>query len=82
VIAVGYENGDVKLFNIDNSQYLWETHVNAGVCSIEFDGDTLRISTLAGAFTIEIESSKITPVAVSALIKSICLFYKLIFFSK
>lgn len=71
MIAVGYENGDVKLFNIDNSQYLWETHVTDGVCSIEFDKDILRVSTLAGAYTIEIESGKITPVAVSTECTSI-----------
>ncbi|KAI9335064.1 WD40-repeat-containing domain protein [Pilaira anomala] len=62
VIAVGYENGDIKLFNVNNSQYLWETNAKDGVCSIDFDHQTLCIGTLAGAFVIDIYTGKITEI--------------------
>lgn len=64
MIAVGYENGDVKLFNLDNAQYLWETHVKDGICSIDFDRDMLRVTTLAGAFIIDLESGTIQEIPV------------------
>ncbi|KAG2235856.1 hypothetical protein INT48_003968 [Thamnidium elegans] len=60
VIAVGYEDGDIKLFNVNNSQYLWETKVKDGVCSVDFVNDTLRVGTLSGAFIIDVYSGKIT----------------------
>lgn len=64
MIAVGYENGDVKLFNLDNAQYLWETYVKDGICSIDFDRDMLRVTTLAGAFIIDLESGTIQEIPV------------------
>jgi hypothetical protein len=54
----------VKLFDVDNAQYLWETHVKDGVCSIDFCKDVLLVSTLAGAFSISLESGKLTEIPV------------------
>lgn len=68
VIAVGYEDGDIKLYNVDNSQYLWETKVKDGVCSVDFVNDTLRVGTLSGAFIIDIDSGKITELKVNVFI--------------
>ncbi|KAG2214265.1 hypothetical protein INT47_000821 [Mucor saturninus] len=62
VIAVGYEDGNIKLFNVDSAQYLWETHVKDGVCSIDFDKEVLRVSTLSGAFIINVDSGKSTEI--------------------
>ncbi|KAI9470642.1 MAG: WD40-repeat-containing domain protein [Benjaminiella poitrasii] len=59
VIAVGYEDGDIKLFDVAGSNYLWQTHVKDGVCSIEFNKDQLLVSTISGAYLIEIETGKI-----------------------
>lgn len=36
-VCAGYENGDVKLFDIRNFKVSWETCIKSGVCSIEFD---------------------------------------------
>lgn len=64
VIAVGYEDGDIKLFNVNNSQYLWETKLKDGVCSVDFVKDILRVGTLLGAFSIDVYSGKITELKV------------------
>ncbi|KAI7906335.1 WD40-repeat-containing domain protein [Cokeromyces recurvatus] len=62
VIAVGYEDGDIKLFDVNGSKYLWETHVKDGVCCIEFNKEQLLVSTISGAYIIEIETGKITEI--------------------
>lgn len=68
VIVVGYEDGDIKLFNVDNAQYLWETNVKDGVCSIDFNNSDLKVSTLAGAFIIDLESGKLKEIKVNIYI--------------
>lgn len=65
VFAVGYENGDIKLFSVDNSQYVWESQLKSGICAIEFDKECLRVSTLVGAHTINLESGKVTDIVVN-----------------
>lgn len=77
VIAVGYENGDIKLFNVNNSEYLWETNAKDGVCSIDFDNQVLRIGTLAGAFVIDIYTGKITEIPVNAFFVHLFLFVQM-----
>lgn len=37
ILASGYDNGDVKLFDLRKMSVLWETQVPNGVCSLEFD---------------------------------------------
>ncbi|CEI90678.1 hypothetical protein RMCBS344292_04996 [Rhizopus microsporus] len=62
VLAVGYEDGLVQLFDVNGSQYLWNTQLKDGVCSIDFLNDKLLVSTLNGAYKINIESGKIEQV--------------------
>ena len=57
VIASGYDNGDVKLFDLKTNMLLWETNLKNGVCGIEFDRkdiimNKLGASTLEGKFSL------------------------------
>ncbi|KAI8969839.1 WD40-repeat-containing domain protein [Pilobolus umbonatus] len=54
VIVVGYEDGDLKLFSVKDAKYIWETKVKDGICSIDMDKQTIYVSTISGAFTIDI----------------------------
>uniref|UniRef100_A0A2P2IDD9 WD repeat-containing protein 92-like n=2 Tax=Hirondellea gigas TaxID=1518452 RepID=A0A2P2IDD9_9CRUS len=45
-IAAGFDNGDIKLFDLRNSQVLWETNVRNGVCSLEFDRRDIEMNKL------------------------------------
>ena len=36
-IAAGYDNGDVKVFDLKTNCLRWDTNVKNGVCGIEFD---------------------------------------------
>ncbi|KAL0089720.1 WD40-repeat-containing domain protein [Phycomyces blakesleeanus] len=63
LVAVGYANGDIKLFDLTASKYIWETHVNEGVCSIEFSTtpwDQLTVSTLGGLYVLRLSTGKST----------------------
>ncbi|ORX51980.1 WD40 repeat-like protein [Hesseltinella vesiculosa] len=58
-IAIGYDNGCIRLFDIDAGSYLWETQVGDGVCSLTFDqGNTLIASTLTGVHVIDLMDGK------------------------
>lgn len=37
IVAAGYDNGDVKLFDLKMNKVRWETNLKNGVCSLEFD---------------------------------------------
>lgn len=37
VVCAGYDNGDLKMFNLKNMQLQWETNLKNGVCGVEFD---------------------------------------------
>jgi len=37
VVACGYDNGDLKLFDLRKNQLLWDTNVKNGICGLEFD---------------------------------------------
>jgi len=37
LISAGFENGDVKIFDLKTMKVQWETNVGNGVCSVEFD---------------------------------------------
>jgi WD40 repeat protein len=41
-IAAGFDNGDLKLFDLRTSQMIWETNVENGVTAIEFDRPDIR----------------------------------------
>ncbi|XP_051900277.1 dynein axonemal assembly factor 10-like isoform X2 [Pristis pectinata] len=52
-VCAGYDNGDIKLFDLRNMEVRWERNVKSGVCCVEFDGkDTslnkLVVTTLEG----------------------------------
>ncbi|KAG2222370.1 hypothetical protein INT45_006892 [Circinella minor] len=49
LLAVGFDNGELQLFDIASTQYIYKTKLNSGICSIEFSGPTrLNITTLNG----------------------------------
>ncbi|KAI8330672.1 WD40-repeat-containing domain protein [Choanephora cucurbitarum] len=62
VIAVGYEDGDIKLFDVHGSRYLWQTKVKDGVCSIDFCDHRLFVSTLSAAYWIDLETVTTTEI--------------------
>ncbi|MEE6474513.1 hypothetical protein FKM82_010406 [Ascaphus truei] len=37
IVCAGYDNGDIKLFDLCNMSVRWETNIKNGVCSVEFD---------------------------------------------
>ena len=37
MIAAGFDNGDVKLFDLKAMKIQWSTNVQNGVCSLSFD---------------------------------------------
>ncbi|KAJ3189345.1 hypothetical protein HDU85_002974 [Gaertneriomyces sp. JEL0708] len=46
VLCAGYENGDVKLFDLRAMSLLWETNVRNGVCAVEFDRKDIQMNKL------------------------------------
>ncbi|XP_074657007.1 dynein axonemal assembly factor 10-like [Tubulanus polymorphus] len=46
-VAAGYDNGDVKLFDLRKMSLRWETNVNNGVCCVEFDRKDINMNKLA-----------------------------------
>ena len=46
VIAAGYDNGDVKLFDMRTSKMLHEFNVSNGVCDLEFDRPNIEMNKL------------------------------------
>lgn len=56
-IAAGYDNGDVKLFDLRSSSMRWETNVSNGVVALEFDRkdiamNKLLVTTLESKFRV------------------------------
>jgi len=57
VAVAGYENGDVKIFDLRMNALRWETNVRNGVCSLQFDRSDIEMNkllatTLEGRFYI------------------------------
>lgn len=55
MIMAGYDNGDVKLFNMKSNMLEWETNLQNGVCGLEFDRKDILMNkavatTLEGKF--------------------------------
>ena len=46
MLAAGYDNGDVKVFDLRNMCLLWETNVKNGVCAMEFDRKDIPMNKL------------------------------------
>ena len=56
-IAAGYDNGDVKLFDLRTSSMRWETNASNGVVALEFDRkdiamNKLLVTTLESRFRV------------------------------
>ncbi|XP_072169251.1 dynein axonemal assembly factor 10-like [Diadema setosum] len=51
-VAAGYDNGDIKLFDLRNMSLRWETNIKNGVCGLEFDRKDIIMNKLV-ATTLE-----------------------------
>ena len=47
VIAAGYDNGDVKLFDLRQNQLVWDHNLKNGVCGLQFDRKDIPMNKLA-----------------------------------
>ena len=52
-MCAGYDNGDVKLFDLRTNTLRWETNIRNGVVSVAFDRKTIEMNKL---FTTCLES--------------------------
>ena len=43
MIAAGYDNGDVKMWDLRNMKLYWDTNVGNGVCSLEYDRRDIKV---------------------------------------
>ena len=46
-VAAGYDNGDVKLFDLRTMTLKWETNIKNGVCHVQFDRKDISMNKLA-----------------------------------
>lgn len=51
-VCAGYDNGDIKLFDLRNMALKWETNIKNGVCGLEFDRKDISMNKLV-ATTLE-----------------------------
>lgn len=51
-VVAGYDNGDIKMFDLKKMTVRWETNVKNGVCGIEFDRKDIMMNKLV-ATTLE-----------------------------
>jgi hypothetical protein len=47
VLAAGYDNGDLKIFDLRTNCLTWDTNLANGVCGIEFDRQDTMMNKLA-----------------------------------
>jgi WD40 repeat protein len=57
VAVAGYENGDLKFFDLRTNTVRWETNIKNGICSLQFDRadiemNKLLVTTLEGKFFV------------------------------
>nr|XP_034177020.1 WD repeat-containing protein 92 [Osmia lignaria] len=52
VVAAGYDNGDMKMFDLKAMSVRWESNLKNGVCSVEFDRKDIPMNKLV-ATTLE-----------------------------
>ncbi len=45
-ICAGYDNGDVKMFDLRTTGTLWETNVDNGITSVQFDRQDIEMNKL------------------------------------
>lgn len=46
-VCAGYDNGDLKIFDLRKMKVFWETSVRSGICCTEFDQKNLAVNRLA-----------------------------------
>lgn len=46
-LVAGYDNGDVKLFDLRMNSLKWDTNLGNGVCGLEFDRPDINMNKLA-----------------------------------
>lgn len=51
-ICAGYDNGDIKMFDLRTMTLKWDTNVRNGVCHLQFDRKDIRMNKL-GVSTLE-----------------------------
>ncbi len=51
-MAAGYDNGDLKWFDLKTNQLTWETNLKNGICGLEFDRKDIIMNKLV-ATTLE-----------------------------
>ena len=51
-MASGYDNGDLKLFDLKKNELIWDTNLKNGVCGLEFDRKDILMNKLV-ATTLE-----------------------------
>lgn len=51
-LCAGYDNGDIKMFDLRQMKLRWETNVKNGVCGLEFDRRDIKMNKLV-ATTLE-----------------------------
>ena len=51
-VCAGYDNGDIKMFDLRNMALQWETNIKNGVCGLEFDRKDISMNKLV-ATTLE-----------------------------
>ena len=49
MVAAGYDNGDVKFFDLKKQMFIWDTNLRNGVCGIEFDRKDIIMNKLGAA---------------------------------
>ncbi|XP_014245618.1 WD repeat-containing protein 92 [Cimex lectularius] len=52
IICAGYDNGDIKMFDLKKMSVRWETNVKNGVCGLQFDRKEIEMNKLV-ATTLE-----------------------------
>ncbi|XP_077995639.1 dynein axonemal assembly factor 10-like [Glandiceps talaboti] len=52
VVAAGYDNGDIKMFDLRAMSLRWEKNISNGICGLEFDRKDINMNKLA-ATTLE-----------------------------
>lgn len=45
-LCAGYDNGDIKLFDLRSMSMRWETNVKNGICGLEFDRKDIQMNKL------------------------------------
>ena len=48
MVCAGYDNGDIKMWDLRNMSLYWDTNVGNGVCGLEFDRTNIKVSENTG----------------------------------